>query len=584
MAAMDELAAPVSRQPAVALAAEDALFEERLLGYLLAADALSVESAERARRAHARAGSSVVDILIRLGLCEEKALARAVAQLTGLRQLRAEDFPQAAILADRLSVPFLREARAIPIEETETAVVLATVDPDNALNSRAFGLVFAKPLVFVVATASEIDDAILRLYSSGPAESQVSAVSATAADVTDSDIARLRESAGEAPIVRFVERLIANAIDAGASDIHIEPLERRLRVRSRIDGMLADEDPAPLSSAPAIVSRIKILARLDIAERRLPQDGSIKMNVRGREIDLRVATAPVVHGESVAIRILDKGAIRLDLPKLGFGSALLARLQNVLERPNGIVLVTGPTGSGKSTTLYAALDRLNTARRKIVTVEDPVEYKIDGLNQIQVKPEIGLDFARALRSILRHDPDVIMVGEIRDAETARIATQAALTGHLVLSTLHTNDAASAVTRLMDMGVDDYLITSTLTGVVAQRLVRTLCSCRRTAPASDLLEPFVKARREKGLPSEVFEAAGCPACRGSGYRGRTIIAEMMVMDGRMRESVLARAEASKIRSGAMESGMQTLYENGIDAVFAGTTSFEEVLRVAQDVSG
>jgi general secretion pathway protein E len=558
-------------------------FDRRLLHALFSTGALGEESAERAMRAHRRAGGSMVDILVRLGLCEEKALAREVAALTGLRLIAAADFPDAAILRERLSAPFLRDSRVIPIVESDDAVLLAAADPTDETTRRALGLVFAKRLTFAVSTASEIEDAVLRLYSSTPSDER-DALSATNADVTDLDVARLRQSAGEAPIVRFVERMIALALDAGASDIHIEPLERQLRVRMRVDGMLSDQDPAPLSSGPAIVSRIKILARLDIAERRLPQDGSIKTNVRGREIDLRVATAPVVHGESVAIRILDRGAIRLDLPLLGFADRVLGKLLKLLDRPNGIVLVTGPTGSGKSTTLYAALDRLNTARRKIVTVEDPVEYKIDGLNQIQVKPEIGLDFARTLRSILRHDPDAIMVGEIRDGETARIATQAALTGHLVLSTLHTNDAASAVTRLLDMGIEDYLVTSTLTGVLAQRLVRTLClECRRSAAPADALAPIAQARAAAGEEVCVFEAAGCRSCRGTGYRGRTTIAELMIMDGPLRSAVLARAEASRLRAAATGSGMQTLYESGLDAVFAGRTTFEEVLRVAQDVS-
>jgi general secretion pathway protein E len=558
-------------------------FEQSLLSSLESTGALSEESAERARRAHARTRGSLVDILIRLGLCEEKALAETIATVSGKPLLAADAFPETAVAADRLSVPFLREARVVPVQENDTVVTVAATDPTDDVIAHALHLVFFRPVAFVVATASQVDDAIVRLYGGSFAASTPELATADS-DITDTDVARLRESAGEAPIIRFVDRLIARAIDSRASDIHIEPLERQLRVRIRMDGMLAEEDPAPLSAAPAIVSRIKILAHLDIAERRLPQDGSIKMNVRGREIDLRVATAPVVRGESVAIRILDRGAVRLDLAELGFEGALLKDLTGMLARPNGIVLVTGPTGSGKSTTLYAALDRLNTGARKIVTVEDPVEYKIDGLNQIQVKPEIGLDFARALRSILRHDPDVIMVGEIRDAETARIATQAALTGHLVLSTLHTNDAASAVTRLLDMGIEDYLVTSTVAGVVAQRLVRTLCpACKTATEIPEFLVGACSRRRAQGKPAELFHARGCASCRGTGYRGRTIIAEMLAMDRRVRQAVLVRAEATLIRSTAIESGMSTLYESGLDAVFAGLTTHDEVLRVAQDAA-
>jgi len=563
---------------------EGAAFEDRLLLALSSSGAITADSSERAQRAYARAGGSLVDIVIRLGLCEEKSLAQAIAAVTGLDMLADDALPERAIRPNQLSVPFLREARVLPLAESEDAVLLAGADPTNALTLRALALVFGKPVRFVVATASAVEDNLLRLYSSAATQGEAAeSILTTASDVTDTDIARLRESASQAPIVRFVEKLIARAIDARASDIHIEPLERRLRVRLRIDGILHDEEMAPLSSAPAIVSRIKILARLDIGERRLPQDGSIKINVRGREVDLRVATAPVVNGESVAIRILDRETVQLDLRELGFGDFLLTSLTRALQRPNGIVLVTGPTGSGKSTTLYAALDRLNTAGRKIITVEDPVEYKIEGLNQIQVKPEIGLDFARTLRSILRHDPDVIMVGEIRDAETARIATQAALTGHLVLSTLHTNDAASAVTRLLDMGIEDYLVTSTVAGVLAQRLVRSLCtSCRRPCDLPDFLQAAAAKRREEGREVNFFESAGCPSCRGTGYAGRRVVAEMMDMNDLVRRTVLAKAEASQLRAAAIRSGMRTLYEAGVDAVFDGMTSHEEVLRVAQDL--
>jgi general secretion pathway protein E len=555
--------------------------EAALLSRLQESGALNEESAERARRAFARAGGSIVDILVRLGLCKENALAEAVGAVTGLPPLGDDDVPETPIRADSISVPFLREARVLPLAETEERVTLACADPTDGFAARALSLAFGKPVVFVVATASQIEDGIVRLYAG--AASQAGGAAETAFDITSTDVARLRETASEAPIVRFVERLIARAVDAGASDIHIEPLERQLRVRLRIDGMLADEEPAPLSSAPAIVSRIKILARLDIAERRLPQDGAIKMNVRGREIDFRVATTPVVHGETVVVRILDRNSVCLDLTDLGFDDAMLARWRSVLDRPNGILLVTGPTGSGKSTTLYAALARLNRPERKIITVEDPVEYKIDGLNQIQVKPDIGLDFARTLRSILRHDPDVIMVGEIRDGETARIAMQASLTGHLVLSTLHTNDSASAVTRLLDMGIEDYLVSSTVSAVMAQRLVRSLCpDCRKPAPVPEALQQTVEARAARNLASNLFEAAGCPSCRGTGYRGRTVIAELMIVDEKVRRAVLSRAEASEVRATAVASGMETLFANGLRRAFDGVTSYDEVLRVAQDV--
>ncbi len=559
-------------------------FEDRLIAVLLAAGAISTESVERALRARAHSGGRLVDILLRLGLCKEMALAVAVAEVTGLEICSENNFPDAPIGENRLSVPFLREARILPLTENEDRVVLAAADPADPETSRALTLALGKPVTFVVAAASMVEDGLMSLYGGATASGSVAETMATdASDIAEADLARLRESASHAPVVRFVERLLARAIDTRASDIHVEPLERRLRVRLRIDGILHDEETAPLSSAPAIVSRIKILSRLDIGERRLPQDGALKLNVRGREVDLRVATAPVANGETVAIRIFDREAARFDLGALGFDDALLGCLAKALQRPNGIVLVTGPTGSGKSTTLYAALNRLNTTGRKIITVEDPVEYKLDGLNQIQVKPGIGLDFARALRSILRHDPDVIMVGEIRDAETARIAIQAALTGHLVLSTLHTNDAASAVVRLHDMGIEDYLLTSTITGVIAQRLVRSLCvACRRPAEIPGFLEARAAGRRAQGLAVSYFETGGCELCRGTGYIGRTVVAEFLEMDSAVRSNVLAGVEAAALRNAAIRSGMPTLYESGLDAVFVGITSHDEVLRVAQDL--
>ena len=558
-------------------------FEDQLLAALSAAGTMSAESAERAKRAFARTGGSIVDIIIRLGLCEEKALARSIADLTGFSLYEEEKLPELAVRANQLSVPFLREARVLPLIETDDHVVVAGADPTNSISERALVLAFGKPVRFMTATASSIEDGLARLYGGLAAQAEAEASISVPSDITDTDVARLRESASQAPIVRFVERLIARAVDGRASDIHIEPLERRLRVRMRIDGILNDEEMAPLSSAPAIVSRIKILAKLDIGERRLPQDGSIKINARGREVDLRVATAPVTNGELVAIRILDRESVRLDLRELGFGRSSLGGFLRALQKPNGIILVTGPTGSGKSTTLYAALDRLNTSGRKIITVEDPVEYKIEGLNQIQVKPEIGLDFARTLRSILRHDPDVIMVGEIRDAETARIATQAALTGHLVLSTLHTNDAASAITRLLDMGIEDYLLTSTIAGVMAQRLVRSLCvECRKSTGIPPFLDAAAQKRRSENNPVEFYVAAGCEACRGTGYRGRTVVAEMMEMSAAVRRDILDKAEASKLRAAAVGAGMMTLYDDGLDAVFSGKTTHDEVLRVAGDI--
>jgi len=559
--------------------AAETSFEETLLRELVAGDLLSEENADRARRAHARTNSSVVDVLVRLGLCAERDLAPMVARVTNCALIDAADFPQSTIDAPISNPQFLRDAKVLPLSSGDDGILVAAADPTNVFTAHALEMALGRPVIFAVAAGSDIEDAVLRLYGDSVAVSSLEKRGVTALDVTNADFSRLQEAASEAPIVRFVERLIARAVERGASDIHIEPFERTLRVRMRVDGLLRDEEPAPLSAAPAIVSRIKILARLDIAERRLPQDGSIKMNVRGREIDMRIATGPIAHGECVVVRILDRTAVELDLAKLGFEADKLEQLNRIFARPSGIILVTGPTGSGKSTTLYAGLSRLNNAERKIVTIEDPVEYKIDGLNQFQVKPDIGLDFARALRSILRHDPDVIMVGEIRDGETARIAMQSALTGHLVLSTLHTNDAASAITRLLDMGVEDYLVASTVTGILAQRLVRVLCkSCRQPVDV-----PLAIASADRTAGTQAYQAVGCADCGGTGYRGRTVISELLAFNDELRQAILRHEDAVRLRTIAVRAGMEPLYDNGVRHVLDGTTTYDEVMRVAQDVS-
>jgi general secretion pathway protein E len=382
-------------------------------------------------------------------------------------------------------------------------------------------------------------------------------------------------------VVRIVNRLISRAVEARASDIHIEPYEQSLRVRYRIDGVLREVEPPPAHLQAAIISRIKIMARLNIAERRLPQDGRIKLAVRGKDIDLRVATMPTLHGEAVVLRVLDRGSVVLDFGELGFDARALVAYRAMLARPNGIILVTGPTGSGKTTTLYTSLIELNSPDRKILTVEDPIEYQLDGINQVQTKPQIGLSFAHILRSMLRHDPDVIMVGEVRDLETAQIAVQAALTGHLVLSTLHTNNAAGTLTRLLDMGVEGYLMTSTLNGVVAQRLVRRLCTaCRK--PYQPLPELLEQLGLHAGTEATFWHPGGCAACNQTGYFGRISINEVLVMSDAVRSQILHQAEATELQRTAIQSGMQPMFQDGIAKVQAGVTTVEELLRVTREV--
>jgi general secretion pathway protein E len=427
-----------------------------------------------------------------------------------------------------------------------------------------------------VAVPIELDAALNRLYPDKTAAPVTE--DATEAPL-ESDTERLKDLASEAPVIRLVNQLIASAVETHASDIHIEPFEDRLRVRYRYDGLLQETESPPPRLAAAITSRIKIMARLDIGERRLPQDGRIKLAVRGQEVDFRVSTIPSLHGEIVVLRILDRAAVALDFSRLGLSPAVVRKFSTGLAQPNGVVLVTGPTGSGKTTTLYTGLLALNTATRKIVTVEDPIEYQLRGINQIQVHSQIGLSFAHLLRSILRQDPDVIMVGEIRDPETAQIAVQAALTGHLVLSTLHTNSAVSAVTRLRDMGVEDYLMTAVLRGVLAQRLVRRLClTCRRAAPASpELVRRFALDRRCGGGTITLHHPVGCADCRHTGYRGRVAIAEFLELTSEIEQLVFARADQSKIEQAAVVGGMVPMFEAGLAAALAGETTIEELVR-------
>jgi general secretion pathway protein E len=432
---------------------------------------------------------------------------------------------------------------------------------------------------------AELEAAIDRLYGGGPGEAQEEDAAEIAGEIEalDTDVERLRDLASEAPVIRLVNQIVGRAVEARASDIHLEPTENGLKVRFRIDGLLHEMEVLPARLRPAVISRVKIMAKLNIAERRLPQDGRIKLAARGTPLDLRVAVTPSLHGEAAVLRILHRDTVALDFATLGIGGANLKALLSILDRPHGIVLVTGPTGSGKTTTLYAALSRLNTPERKILTVEDPVEYQLEGITQIQVQPAIGLDFAGVLRSLLRHDPDVMMVGEIRDRETAEIAVQAALTGHLVLSTLHTNSAAGSIARLIDMGVPEYLLASTLTGAMGQRLVRTLCpQCREPVEA---LPEFARElgldRLAKGGPVRLWRPRGCESCHATGYRGRTTISEVLVSDDALRRLILKRSDARELHTAAVASGMTGMFEDGATKALAGLTTIEEVLKVTRD---
>ena len=543
------------------------------------------DALRRARRVCEETGDRLDMVLTRLGLASEQAIAAALARHLNLALVADDDFPAAAVLEERLSVQFLRGARALPLAESESSVILAVADPLDGYTVDAVRLAAEKDVEVRVATPSAIDRALARLYGAAP-ESMGEIVDAAGAELqtTEEDIARLRDMASGAPVVRLVSHLINKAAEMGASDIHIEPFEQALKVRFRIDGVLVEMEAPPFALRPAIASRVKLMARLNIAESRLPQDGRFQFHVQGREIDLRVSTVPTLYGESIVLRLLDRGSIALELPALGFEGATLETFLSVLDQPTGILLVTGPTGSGKTTTLYSSLVRLNTGDRKIVTVEDPVEYHLEGINQVQVRPRIGLTFANALRSLLRQDPDIMMIGEIRDLETAEIAVQAALTGHKVLSTLHTNSAAATITRLLDMGVEDYLLTSTINGIVAQRLVRLICvDCSAPKPVlPEIVDELGLDRFFQGGAQPVLAAgAGCAACNGTGYRGRTGIVEILVMTDAVRQAIVARAGAQDVQRAAALAGMTTMFEDGLKKAVAGITTLEEVLRVTRE---
>jgi general secretion pathway protein E len=534
---------------------------------------------ERARQIALQTGKPPEAVLIQLGLLTERALAEAYAELLELPIADASRYPaEAPLLPDRLPARFLRQARSLPVAVNDDVVVLATADPLDKFTSAAVASATGRRVELLVAIPIELEAALERLY---PSEDP--ATDGTTPDSDDvpleDDTERLKDLASEAPVIRLVNQILTRAVETNASDVHFEPFEDRFRVRYRYDGVLHEAENPPQRLAAAITSRIKIMARLDIAERRLPQDGRIRLAVRGQEIDFRVSTAPSLHGETVVMRILDRNAVTFDYAKLGLPPNVVNDFREALALPNGIVLVTGPTGSGKTTTLYTGLLELNSITRKIITVEDPIEYRLHGITQVQVHEQIGLTFAEFVSTVVRQDANVVMVGEIRNQETAQVATQAALLGRLVLSTLHTNSAAAAVTRLRDMGLEDYLIAAVLRGVLAQRLVRRLCaSCRRAAPApAELVQRFDLEAHANGRPLVLHHPVGCPNCRQTGYRGRFAIAEFLRLDPEIEHLIFQRADHGSIEQAAVANGMVTLFQSGLNAVMAGETTLQEVAR-------
>ena len=547
---------------------------------------LSDEEMERVAKLRDEQQAPLTRLIVELGFLSEDDLLPVLQDhfalpLVSLKDQLAAPLP---VEFDPGIAEFLRMARMVPVKLEGRDLLVAITDPLDMSRLHALEVAAGIRVKPVLAKEKEITARIEALFGNGGSgdSSQASGAREIEGAVDEEDVAHLRDMASEVPVIRLVNQMLVRALESRASDVHIEPFENQLKVRYRIDGILQEVEAPPRQLKAAVISRLKILAQLNIAERRLPQDGRIKIRLAGKDVDLRISTVPTMYGESVVIRLLERAQIFTQLNALGFPPGVLEHFNEMISKPHGMILVTGPTGSGKTTTLYGALQKINDPGKKIITIEDPVEYQLSGVNQIQVKPQIGLTFANGLRSIVRQDPDIIMVGEIRDAETAEIAVQAALTGHLVFSTLHTNDAAGAISRLLEMGVQDYLLASSLLGVLAQRLLRRLCpNCRREIPFAGLDGQDPVWGHNGEAPRTVWEAVGCEACSMTGYLGRVGIFELLPATSEMCKIILQRADAGSIRNLAVQLGMRLLRDDGWEKVRQGVTTLAEVLRVTRE---
>jgi len=545
----------------------------RLGELLIAKRLIHQEDLDRALELQKERGEKIGRLLVELGFVAQRDVLAALSEQLRIPLVTIDGPTFTAPETDGLAARFLRQSRCLPMGLTEAGLTLAMADPldfETIAAVRGFTGLRVAP---VLAAEGEIIEAIDKHY--GQAARNENEADFGEGVSGNEDLEQLRDMASEAPVIRMVNATIAAAVEKRASDIHIEPFEKFFRIRFRVDGVLYEQEQPPKEMKAALISRVKLMAKLNIAERRLPQDGRIKVKTLGREVDLRVSTLPTLYGESVVMRLLDRSAGEqfYDLRKLGFTDYMLERMEFYTQLPHGIMFVTGPTGSGKSTTLYSALKRINGVERKIITIEDPVEYQMDGINQIHVNPQIGLTFASGLRHIVRQDPDVIMVGEVRDRETADVAIRSALTGHFVFSTLHTNDAPSAVTRLTDMGVENYLISSSVVSILAQRLVRKICAfCNEEGP---------RRLRPEGTEVRTWRGRGCEKCFGSGFKGRVGIFELMEMNEEIRRMITRNEDASVLTAAARRNGMRTLREDGWDKVAEGVTTPEEIMRVTQE---
>ncbi len=556
--------------------------------HLLQTGTVSQEDLEIAKKHAMRSGKRVQDALLEFGLLSTRKYAENLSLFFHLSFIDLSDLEITPIQDLPVTVQFLRQYRILPITMNDSALQLVIADPMNLAALDNLKSVVNRSIEVFVADSIEIERRIEEVYGSGASVMTTILEGMQEEDLEilgrdeDQNIDALRDMASEAPVIKLVNLIFSQAVEIGASDIHIEPFEGDLKIRYRVDGVLYDQESPPKRFQSAIISRVKILSRLNIAEHRLPQDGRIRLRIMGQVIDVRVSTVPTMYGESVVMRLLDQSSMFIQLEQLGFPGDLLDVFKGLIQHPHGMILVTGPTGSGKTTTLYAALDKINRPDKKIITIEEPVEYQLKGVNQIQVNSKIGLTFASGLRSIVRQDPDVIMVGEIRDVETAEIAIQSALTGHLVFSTVHTNDACGAITRLQDMGVENYLTASCLDGVLAQRLVRKICQeCKR--PTTVDPKALKELEVENGDVGKLiaYHGSGCKRCNNSGYRGRLGIYELFIVTDRFKDLIIEKAGSNILKREARRSGMRTLREDGWQKVKAGLTTIEEVMRVTQE---
>lgn len=554
--------------------------EQILLGHKIISD----KTLEEINLNNFQNGSYLGKTLVEYGYVHAQTLMETLSAALKIPHLKFADYPKDSLPVPdlKISEAYLREKIIFPLKRDGDKLTIAVFNPFNFAMIEDIKLSLGRNIEINLSTEEDIRQAIEVYYGEGSStmDRMVENIHDEDIGVEDDSTEHIRDMASEAPVIKLVNHIISQAIEMGASDIHLEPFMDDLSLRYRIDGILHDFEAPPKRLQSAISTRIKIMAKLDISERRLPQDGRIRLKILGKDIDMRVSTLPTLYGESVVMRILDRGNITVSLDHLGFPEKELRQFEALIQKPYGKLLVTGPTGSGKTTTLYAALQKINTPDKKIITIEDPVEYQLRGINQIHVKPSIGLTFVNGLRSIVRQDPDVIMVGEIRDSETADIAIQAALTGHMVFSTLHTNDSAGAITRLQDMGIESFLLSSALLGVLAQRLVRTICvNCKESYPMEKAFIEQMGPWGHEGM--QAYRGKGCKKCAKTGFKGRMGIYELLLIDDKIRELILSHSSSHLIRGQARKSGMRTLREDGWEKVAQGVTTIEEVLRVTLD---